>query len=257
MAEVLLSYSEHSIVSPSSKLAGMKEAKDVGKAKTTTKPFPKKSNLVVISGGAPGADRALLRAAQAVGIPTIGFAPRKLEYDGVSYPELKEKYNLVEIDGGHATKDKMNIDKHNPDMLFVHRIDLPNTGNGTVRTRNYAMYGKYWVYGEKDDKTRKIIDESLDEKFGMAYEGDDYKSVSCHGDKMTLVEMWNVTDNKAVTDFTKKEKVDLVLDLYTDMEESRSSRFMITGPTEKNGRCEDLLTEIYTMAFRLYMMRLE
>ena len=217
--------------------------------------FPKKSELVVISGGASGVDRAFLRVAHKLGIKTMGYAPRNFGYDGSTCPEMKD-YGLEDCKGGHSTKDKMNIDVCKPDVLMVHPINIPKTGRGTSQTRNYALYGNYWMYGEKDEKTKQEIKESLEEKYKLEYSKDKEFNIVEDG-KIPVIEVWNITTNKDIAEITADKMEDVVDNIVDTWIKFKPARFMVTGMTEKVGNCETIIGGIYELAFKEYFTLLD
>lgn len=98
-------------------------------AKSDAKPFLKK----VISGGQSGADRGGLEAAQSLGIPTGGIAPKGWKTEFGPDRDL-EKFGLKEGPHGYPSRTKMNVDLAQATIVF--RL---HSGSGTDKTIGYAQ----------------------------------------------------------------------------------------------------------------------
>lgn len=100
----------------------------------------------ICSGGAPGADTGALRAAKLVGAPTTGFVTPNFPRKMLPTYGLAQRYDIVT----HADKDMANVDISDFLVAFVQwdtaTGDIKeNTGQGTIKTINYAFTKVYAV----------------------------------------------------------------------------------------------------------------
>jgi len=75
--------------------------------------------MKIISGGQTGADQAGLYAAFYKGIETGGFAPSKfMTLDGSDF-SLRDKFGLVEVQGGYKKRTYMNVQNSDCTLRFA------------------------------------------------------------------------------------------------------------------------------------------
>lgn len=112
--------------------------------------LPIQSPFTVISGGQTGADVAGLVAANSLGIPTTGWAPKGFRTERGPQRILKTKYGLLE----HSSKDygpRTELNAQAADITFI--FSTNPTSAGTVKTINACVdagtaYVTYEAYNE-------------------------------------------------------------------------------------------------------------
>lgn len=81
--------------------------------------------MKIISGGQTGADQAGLHAAYNNGVETGGFAPAHyLTKEGNDF-NLRDKFHLVEIQGGYRKRTWMNVDAADCTLRFAFNFKSP------------------------------------------------------------------------------------------------------------------------------------
>ena len=79
----------------------------------------------VISGGQVGADLAGLRAAEAAGIPTGGYAPDGFKTQHGPNLDLRDRYGLVDCGKGYAYRTELNVQHSDGTIRFAVNFNSP------------------------------------------------------------------------------------------------------------------------------------
>jgi len=206
--------------------------------------------MQAISGGAPGVDVGFLKGAKRAGLKTCGFAPKKFEHDKVERTEQKDLYGLVDSNAGHGTKDRMNVDQ--ADFLIAHRVNIEKSGRGVMQTRNYALFGDYVYHGEKkDDKVFSAEKYKMELPFAtLTHRSDVWLNTD---GKIPVIEVWGLHEENK--ELTPDKFADMAHDVAKILVKYKPKKVMVSGPTERTCKCEDLLEKFYMVVFTLATAR--
>lgn len=89
--------------------------------------FLEQSGMKVISGGQAGVDIAALRAAQCLGFPTGGWAPKGFRTQLGPKPTLGAGFGLRESHGGYWARTWQNVAAANATIIIAHDANSPGT----------------------------------------------------------------------------------------------------------------------------------
>lgn len=111
----------------------------------------------LISGGQTGADRTALEVAEALGIPTGGWAPRGWKTDVGPDRELGPRFHLQEhSSANYRDRTYANVRESDATVWFGH----PLSPGGQCTRLACQLYKKPWVENPRADHLRALIEQT-------------------------------------------------------------------------------------------------